>query len=276
MLRERVITGVILAGGGMFFILALPTTAIAVAIALICIIAGWEWLGLAGTDRARIRLTYGCALVGFTGLTCLLFIRYPALLLLPALVWSVLSAWVIVTRVRSVTPGTQAGPMLGAVVIVPALAMVPLLHGSGRQGPTLLLVLCLIVWAGDIGAYFVGKTWGRIALAPTISPGKTVEGTLGGVLAGTAVGSIAWLLLVEVDLGLVALAATVALVATVSVVGDLVESMVKRAGGRKDSGHILPGHGGVLDRIDSFIGALPIYALAVTLLAPDTLTLLER
>ena len=276
MLRERVITGAILAGGGMFIILALPTIAIAVVSAFICIIAGWEWLGLAGTDRAPIRAIYGCALAGFTGLTWLLLIRYPSLLLLPALVWGVLSAWVIVTRVRSVTPRTQAGPMLGAVVIVPALAMVPLLHGSGRQGPTLLLVLCLIVWAGDIGAYFVGKTWGRIALAPTISPGKTVEGTLGGVLAGAGAGSIAWLVLVEADLEPVALAATVALVATVSVVGDLVESMVKRAGGCKDSGHILPGHGGVLDRIDSFLSALPIFTLAVTVWAPDTLILLER
>jgi phosphatidate cytidylyltransferase len=141
----------------------------------------------------------------------------------------------------------------GFIVLVPpglALALLP---------PLQVLAVLVLVWVADTAAYFVGRRWGRRKLAPSISPGKTWEGALGGVLAalayaiicGSFVGRVAW----------VALVAGAALLAVLSIVGDLFESAAKRQAGVKDSGTLLPGHGGILDRIDSATATLPLAAL---------------
>ena len=141
----------------------------------------------------------------------------------------------------------------GFVVLVPAglaLAALP---------PLKVLAVLVLVWIADTAAYFVGRTWGRRKLAPSISPGKTWEGAAGGVLGALAyaiicggfVGGAAWL----------ALVGGAALLAVLSIVGDLFESAAKRQAGVKDSGTLLPGHGGILDRIDSATATLPLAAL---------------
>jgi phosphatidate cytidylyltransferase len=143
-------------------------------------------------------------------------------------------------------------------VLVPAWYAVSALRG-GENGLTLLLMLLVLVWGADIGAYVAGKTWGRRKLLPAVSPGKTLEGAAGGLVACvlTGFGFAVWLelsLLASVTLMLLSL-----LTGMVSVLGDLLESMLKRERGIKDSGQLLPGHGGVLDRIDSLTAAAPVF-----------------
>ncbi len=129
------------------------------------------------------------------------------------------------------------------------------------SGPVLVLIMLVIVWAADIGAYFVGRAVGRVKLAPQVSPGKTWEGVIGGLAAATLAAIVAagWAGLTiaqGVGLGIS--------VAAISVIGDLTVSMFKRNAGLKDSGRLFPGHGGVLDRIDGVTAAAPLFAIEAT------------
>src|SRR5690606_18889100 len=150
----------------------------------------------------------------------------------------------------------------GTLAVVPAWCAMALLHASQPSGHRWLLVALAIVWAGDTGAYFVGRACGRRKLSPRISPNKTLEGMLGGMacalLAAAAFGWFAGAAPAQQPLLLVAALATF----LASVVGDLFESLLKRHVGVKDSGDLLPGHGGILDRIDSVLAALPAFAVA--------------
>lgn len=164
--------------------------------------------------------------------------------------------------------------LLGLVYPVTIVACFGAILALFRHSPLYLLSVVGLVWIADIGAYFSGKAFGRRKLAPSISPGKSWEGALGGwlaVLLLTAV-SIAWLngaplladtfgVKLQARLGWIGALAVLTLIVAASVVGDLFESMLKRRAGVKDSSHLLPGHGGVLDRIDSLIPVLPLAAL---------------
>ena len=135
------------------------------------------------------------------------------------------------------------------------------------NGAQLLMYLFMLVWSADVGAYFVGKSLGNKKLMPNVSPGKTIEGFLGGVVcAGILTVVVGFSLDWSTDVFIKALLVTV-LITTISVLGDLTESMFKRQAGVKDSGTILPGHGGILDRIDSLTATAPIFTLCYLLLA---------
>jgi phosphatidate cytidylyltransferase len=136
------------------------------------------------------------------------------------------------------------------------------MHQSSAVGPALVMSVLAIVWAADVGAYFTGKQFGRIKLAPMVSPNKTWEGVIGGLVSASLVAAVAgiWLGFNGIVWSAVGLATAV-----VSIVGDLTVSMFKRRVGRKDSSHLLPGHGGVLDRIDSLTSAVPVFALCLFL-----------
>ena len=150
--------------------------------------------------------------------------------------------------------------LAGVVVLLPSWALLVRLHGDGTLGARLAFTLLLIVWAADVGAYAFGRLFGRRKLAPAVSPGKTWEGVTGGlVTAGLAAGlAAAWVGLPASRL--VALGVATALI---SVLGDLTQSMFKRNVGLKDSGKLLPGHGGVLDRIDSLTAAVPVFVVGL-------------
>ncbi len=124
------------------------------------------------------------------------------------------------------------------------------------QGTLFLAGVCMAVWASDIAAYFAGRAWGRRKLAPAISPGKSIEGVQAGVASGAVVGVLFWHLLL--DMGVATSLLLALLVALIGVAGDLMESLLKRAVGAKDSGTLLPGHGGILDRIDALLPSVPL------------------
>lgn len=143
---------------------------------------------------------------------------------------------------------------------------VVVLDAMTAHGPLLVLSLLLLIWGADIAAYFAGRRWGRAKLAPVLSPGKTWVGCYAALVTGGCVGlGVALWLGVELGQGL-ALVSICVLTAAVSIVGDLFESLLKRHRGLKDSGQLLPGHGGMLDRIDSMIAAAPVFTLGLWVL----------
>ena len=151
-----------------------------------------------------------------------------------------------------------AGWICGALVLIPAYLAIMSLYSLQ---PALLLFVLIIVWVADIGAYFTGKRFGKVKLAPKISPGKTWEGVFGGLLA-VAVLTLVRARWQEIDIAV--LLPFCLAVAIISIIGDLTVSMFKRNAGVKDSGRLFPGHGGVLDRIDSVTAAAPLFALGIS------------
>jgi phosphatidate cytidylyltransferase len=141
-----------------------------------------------------------------------------------------------------------------------ALARLQVATSGFAAGPQIVLWLVLLVIAADVGAYAVGRSFGRRKLAPRVSPGKTLEGALGGI---AMVALVAWAGAAHFGLPQPAVVAFGCAVGIFSIIGDLTESMFKRAAGLKDSGALLPGHGGLLDRIDSVTAAAPLYALGL-------------
>lgn len=154
----------------------------------------------------------------------------------------------------------------GALAVIPAWCALAWIHAGEPKGHIWLLTALAIVWAADSAAYFAGRHFGGTLfkdrkLAPRVSPNKTLEGLIGGVLAGIVIG-VSGALLAGATVAQAPLVALVALAATLaSVVGDLYESLLKRHAGVKDSGHLIPGHGGILDRIDGVLAALPVFAM---------------
>jgi phosphatidate cytidylyltransferase len=268
MLKQRVITAVILVAIVLAVIIWLPPVAFEL-FAWLCILAGaWEWTRLAGGPNVKYRLPY-LALCSFAmaALLRLPDTAHDAVLALSAAWW--IGALILV---RYYPRGAQAWHKpavlypVGMLVLLPGFLAMYMLSDTGQRVSLILLLLGLVA-AADSGAYFAGRAFGKHKLSPHVSPNKTWEGFVGGQLAACLV---LWLVLLTrgVELTLVqGLLATlgVLLLASASVVGDLFESMLKREAGVKDSGTLLPGHGGVLDRIDSLTAALPVYAVLLQL-----------
>lgn len=227
----------------------------------------WEWSALAGLRRAHARALYLLALALPAGGFALAPEQSSATVWIGgvALFWWI---WTLIDLVRagSAPSGLLAsvpGRLLaGALVLLPTWLACVELRTVDPLRPTLLLYLFALVWAADSSAYFVGRQWGKRRLAPTISPGKTVEGLVGAacavVVLATVCGKMVWqfngyALFLWVGLALSTLG--------FSVVGDLVQSKLKRLAGVKDSGTWLPGHGGVLDRIDALTAAAPVFLI---------------
>jgi phosphatidate cytidylyltransferase len=182
-----------------------------------------------------------------------------------ALVWWAL-ALALVVRYPAV-PVWLDWPFAQPAIILLALSAAWLALAQLADGRRDLLLVCLaLVWVADSAAYLVGRRWGRRRLCPQVSPGKTVEGLVGGLAGAALVGAVAGLILQMDRSRIVGLVVLTTLCAAVSVIGDLAESLFKRRAGVKDSSHLLPGHGGVLDRIDALIAAAPLFALAAPLL----------
>jgi len=154
----------------------------------------------------------------------------------------------------------------GALLLVVTWLSLVRLHQTGDTGPALVMFLLVLIWSADTGAYFAGKRWGSHKLAPFISPGKTREGLYGAVAAAAVCAALFWQLGTTGKLGFSAFLALCVLTTVVSIAGDLWESVYKRRRGVKDSGQLLPGHGGILDRVDSLIAAAPLFTAGIYLL----------
>lgn len=255
----RIITAVILGTAVTVIVLFLPTAAAAALLGLLWIAGAWEWAGLA--DRAGAwRYLYVGVVVAV--MAAALVWRLPTwlaqvILILAALWWLLALAALL----RYPRPFPRHGILpAGLAALLPAWLLLAWLHGAAPRGAALTLVAFILVWAADIGAYALGRLVGHVKLAPKVSPGKTWEGVAGGAVLAAAAAAAASLWLGLPAPGLIALGVVTALV---SVVGDLTVSMLKRMRGVKDSGHLLPGHGGVLDRIDGLIAAVPVFVLGL-------------
>lgn len=259
MLKQRIMTALIAGIVLLLVLFVLPTAAAKAVIALLILAAAWEWSGFLGNVGNVVRGTYVLAIGVLLG-----FVTWQqsdaasvALVLQVGLGW-----WFAALIWVFFYPTPIAAPLrwlCGVLVMVPAYMALLSLY---TLAPAILLFVLVIVWAADIGAYFVGKKFGRVKLAPSISPGKTWEGVIGGLLAVTGVLVIARLAWLDIDIAVVVPFCLA--VAALSIVGDLTVSMFKRNAGVKDSGRLFPGHGGVLDRVDSIAAAAPLFALGIS------------
>ena len=260
MLKLRILTALVLIPLVLALIFYAPGWLFASVLALLALAGAWEWAALAGfTDRLRRALcVLGCSLL--MAVLCFLNQQLPypqvlVLLCLSALAWWLLSAlWVAFWHMEL---GRPLKLVCGLLTLLPSLAAVVALRAVSPLG---LLMLLLVVWAADIGAYFTGRAFGRHKLAPLVSPGKTWEGLVGGLVAAVLVAVVGgtWLPVSRMPFILICM-----FVCLFSVVGDLSESLFKRQAGVKDSGVLFPGHGGVLDRVDSLTAAAPVYWLGL-------------
>ena len=272
--RTRVIAALVMAPFAIGAILLLPTSWLVMLAALVFLVGLWEWFKLAEIDdtlQRTVLLTANLLLMvllvwASRGSTDLVPLRLMALVgagwWLLALLWlrffhfaSDHETW---ARVFKLAAGTLA--------VVPAWCALGLIHSSQPNGHIWLFVALAIVWAADSGAYFAGRHFGGRwfagrKLAPRISPNKTLEGLLGGLAAGMLVAAVGALLAGAGMAQLPGVLLVAIFTVLFSVVGDLFESLLKRQEGAKDSGDVIPGHGGVLDRIDGVLAALPIFVL---------------
>jgi len=287
--RTRTLAALVMAPAAIAAILFLPTPWLAMLAALVLLGGLWEWLKLAGVDDTLPRIV----LIGLNLALMVLLVwasrgsagSTPALFQIVTLAGAL--AWLLLAPLWLWRPGPTAGdrPLARAIklaaatlAIVPAWCALCLIHSGNfsvlpglpeatiDNGHRWLLAALALAWAADSGAYFAGRNFGKRKLAPTISPNKTVEGAIGGLVAGiaVAVGLGLWAGATPAELPALVLVAALAVAA--SIVGDLVESLLKRQAGVKDSGHLIPGHGGILDRIDGVLAALPVFVIGKEIL----------
>ena len=255
MLRQRIFTALIALAVLGIVLFVVPPTVARVVIAILILAGAFEWGGFIGAGSAAARWGF----VALNGAAIAALVWGPAIpldIVLKVALGGWLAALIWMFFFPTPVPGWLVW-VAGLLVLVPAWASLDTLY---LVRPELLLFALLIVWVADIGAYFLGKGFGRVKLAPAISPGKTWEGVLGGLSAVfllAVVGSRYF----EVEIAV--LVPFCLAVAMLSVVGDLTVSMFKRTAGVKDSGTLFPGHGGVLDRIDSVAAASPLFVLGL-------------
>ena len=276
MLRTRIITALIIAPLAVSAIYFLPLGWYALFFWIIAAMGAFEWAGLLGLERTGQRLGYVGAFAVVAGLTWWFQAGFVESWFLQSWfegwfavgLWLGVSMWLVAAlsvvsfpRGSGLIGNPWIAGVIGLIIVWAAwIALIVIRSEPAGNGANWLLWLLLLVWGADIGAYFAGRRFGRLKLASAVSPGKTWEGAVGGLVLSVFVcgaslvilGYSAWWL------------ATIAGLAIISVIGDLFESVLKRVRGVKDSGNLLPGHGGLLDRIDSVLAVLPVFALILT------------
>ncbi len=269
MFKHRLITALIIAPVFIAAIIFLQSGYIAVILGVTVLIGGWEWTRLVGLQKNILARVSYCMLLAFVFWACWYYVDQPDwplnMFIISAGFWLLAIFWIMRFPLgEKVTLGNIfIKCATGLLVLVPTWVALVILHKVGYSWFIYLLVL---IWVADSGAYFAGKAWGNTKLAPKVSPGKSWEGVAGALIMGSiyAVAGTYWLEINPANkLAFVLLSI---MIIPVSILGDLFESMMKRHSGFKDSGNILPGHGGILDRIDSLTSAAPIFVAGILLL----------
>ncbi|MGO2337010.1 phosphatidate cytidylyltransferase [Providencia sp.] len=274
MLKYRLLTAIILIPIVIAALFLLSPVNFGYVVIAVCALGAWEWAQFAGWHSQAKRI--GLAVV-FAAILLAIQFSLPNIVELASepvinyglwagLVWWVVAILLVITYPASASWGKSVIVRLlfGVLTIVPFYCGMMVLRTIGYHSDTFfgawwLLYVMLLVWGADSGAYAFGRTMGRNKLAPKVSPGKTWEGLIGGLITA---GVISWLFSAFAPIPVMPdyLLVTSIIVVIVSVFGDLTESMFKRQSGIKDSSHLIPGHGGILDRIDSLTAAIPVFA----------------
>ncbi|MGB0466143.1 MAG: phosphatidate cytidylyltransferase [Pontibacterium sp.] len=267
-LKARVLTALVLAPLALMVLFWFPKDRFLLVIDGVLLLGAWEWSRLAGLKTA---VTKGGYIASVAVLLVLLHqfesvLPVTGILVTGLIFWLFALFWVVRYPAICIWKTTAVRLLIGYAVLLPLWVALGDLKGQAYSNEWILMLL-LLVWGADIGAYFTGKSLGKTKLAPAVSPGKTREGLYGGLVSCLLVGlvfslwfelaldSLVYLMLLSVAVGMI------------SVLGDLFESMMKRHQGIKDSSQLLPGHGGILDRIDSLTAAAPLFAVGVQFVA---------
>jgi phosphatidate cytidylyltransferase len=279
MLKQRIITALILAPLAILAILFLPVEPFKIAVAGVVALGGYEWAKMSGINGRLSKTLYMALILIICGVLIAavdgeavwyqgeLNSIYKTILGIAA-VWWALSFVMIITYPKYSSVWTKNVPIravFGVLTLIPTWVAVISLRNNLYEvdpfyGASLIFYVLGIVWAADIGAFFVGVKFGKHKLRPNVSPGKSIEGLIGGIMASLAIIAFA-ALHYQFEASRMGLHLLVGVITVaVSALGDLNESMFKRCAGIKDSGKLLPGHGGIMDRIDSLTAAFPVFA----------------
>lgn len=269
MLKQRLITALLLIPAVLVSTWFLPGQYFAAVLGLFVVVAAWEWAAISGVTRSNHRAVF--TLIIIISITVCYLLKNPlvtGVITGLALCWWLFAAGLVIyyqrqENLRKIKPVT--GCVIGILVLLPTWTSLVWLHANGRQGVAYVIFLFVLVWLADAAAYFSGRQWGRSRLAERISPGKSWAGVFGGLLTCAVFASLyAFATRLQVPdiimFSLISLATVM-----ISIVGDLTESLFKRMTDIKDSGSIFPGHGGVMDRMDSLTAAAPFFSAGLWL-----------
>jgi len=264
MLKQRLITAAILIPLVVLSILYLSTSSFQLLLAAVSLLAAWEWFSIIGFNSqsqkvfALVSLLFISVLVMFLPLGLLMF--FAAIMWASILVFIDLFAHkTLPKKMQGLFTQPYSALIMASIVLAVFWQSATQLHASSNLGPQQVLYVMVLVWLADTGGYFAGKRWGKRKLAKAISPNKTWEGVGGAVVLGSVWALIGFYFGFAGSLSLISWLLLSAIALFISIVGDLFESLFKRCHNVKDSGHLLPGHGGILDRIDSLIAAVPVF-----------------
>ncbi len=259
MLRKRIITALVLGTTAVAIILFLPTLAVAIVLGVFWLVGAWEWASFAQiSNPVKIIYLVPFLIVMIAALLWPIHLGFVNWMLIGTLLWWLIALVGVFSYPISITMPVAA--LSGFLALLPAWLFFVYLHSTGGRG--LALGVLIIVWAADVGGYIFGRTIGTLKLLPAVSPNKTWEGFIGGLVLAAIAG---WCLSLVLALPSTAFVAVAVGTAVVSLVGDLTVSVFKRNLGLKNSSNLLPGHGGVLDRVDSLSAAVPAFVFCLNL-----------
>ncbi|MFA0549113.1 phosphatidate cytidylyltransferase [Vibrio splendidus] len=275
-MKQRIITALILAPLVILGIFELSLPTFILSLAVISLLGFWEWTQFVESKSRYLALiptvvvsAASFAFIPFDAFSLNHLSSAHYTILTIGSIWWVIASGMAVTYPKSM-PAWKDSSFLrhafGVLTLLPFFWSVVILRANGidvdpYHGAKLVMFVCLLVWAADSGAYFSGKSFGKRKMAPAVSPNKTIEGLIGGIITAVI---IAWIFADLFDIQFTSplhMIVITLVTVVISVLGDLVESMFKRVSGVKDSSNLIPGHGGILDRIDSLTAAFPVFTL---------------